>query len=76
MSLSHGAVGCLVLVYPGYVFFTIWLIIEPLNKIYNNVVFRTSKGSADQPAHKHSLIRAFSILLNIIGLFSYCPNSL
>ena len=33
------------------------------NEISNNVVFATSKAS-DQPAHMHSLIRAFACLLN------------
>ena len=40
-------------------------IYEPRHEIYNNVVFATSKGS-DQPAHMHSLIRAFSSNLNIL----------
>ena len=34
-------------------------IFEPQHEISNNVVFVTSKGS-DQPAHTHSLIRAFA----------------
>ena len=39
-------------------------IIESRHKISNNVVYATSKGS-DQPAHAHSLIRAFASRLNI-----------
>ena len=35
--------------------------------IYNNVVCTTSKAS-DQPAHMHSLIRAFASGLNILGV--------
>ena len=38
---------------------------EPVIEISNNVVCRTSKGS-DQPAHTHSLIRAFACRLNIL----------
>ena len=38
---------------------------EPRHKISNNVVGATSKGS-DQPAHTHSLIRAFASPLNIL----------
>ena len=37
---------------------------ELWNEISNNVVCVTSKGS-DQPAHMHSLIRAFASRLNI-----------
>ena len=38
---------------------------EQLQEISNNVVCATSKAS-DQPAHTHSLIRAFASRLNII----------
>ena len=38
---------------------------EPLHAISNNVVCATSKAS-DQPAHTHSLIRAFACLLSIL----------
>ena len=38
---------------------------EPRHLISNNVICATSKAS-DQPAHTHSLIRAFVIRLNII----------
>ena len=38
---------------------------EPRNEICNNVVCVTSKGS-DQPAHTRSLIRAFTLRLNIL----------
>ena len=37
---------------------------EPRHEISNNVVCATSKGS-DQPAHMHSLFRAFTSRLNI-----------
>ena len=39
-------------------------IIEPRHEISNNVVCATSNGS-DQPAHTHSLIRAFASRLTI-----------
>ena len=39
--------------------------IEPVHEISNNVVCATSKAS-DQPAHTHSLIRAFACRLNIL----------
>ena len=39
--------------------------IEQWHVISNNVVYATSKGS-DQPAHTHSLIRAFASHLNIL----------
>ena len=39
--------------------------IELWHEISNNVVYVTSKGS-DQPAHTHSLIRAFASHLNIL----------
>ena len=39
--------------------------LEPQHEISNNVVYATSKGS-DQPAHMHSLIRAFASRLNIL----------
>ena len=38
---------------------------EPVHEISNNVVCATSKAS-DQPAHTHSLIRAFACRLNIL----------
>ena len=38
---------------------------ELQHEISNNVVCATSKGS-DQPAHMHSLIRAFASRLNIL----------
>ena len=40
-------------------------IYEPGHEISNNVVCVTSKAS-DQPAHTHSLIRAFASPLNIL----------
>ena len=40
-------------------------IIEPQHEISNNVVCASSKAS-DQPAHTHSLIRAFASRLNIL----------
>ena len=43
---------------------------EPRHEISNNVVCATSKAS-DQPAHTHSLIRAFSSGMNILGLSRY-----
>ena len=44
-------------------------IIEQWHEISNYVVCATSKGS-DQPAHTHSLIRAFASRLNILWAFS------
>ena len=38
---------------------------EPRHEISNNVVYATSKAS-DQPAHMHSLIRAFASRSNIL----------
>ena len=38
---------------------------EPQQEISNNAVLATSKAS-DQPAHMHSLIRAFASRLNIL----------
>ena len=38
---------------------------EPVHEISNHVVCATSKAS-DQPAHTHSLIRAFACRLNIL----------
>ena len=38
---------------------------EPVHEISNNVVCATSKAS-DQPAHTHSLIRAFASPLGIL----------
>ena len=42
-------------------------IFEPQHEISNNVVCATSKAS-DQPAHTHSLIRAFATRLNILSV--------
>ena len=42
----------------------IHIIIEPQHEISNNVVGATSKAS-DQPAHTHSLIRAFASRLHV-----------
>ena len=39
--------------------------LEQVHEISNNVVCATSKAS-DQPAHTHSLIRAFACRLNIL----------
>ena len=47
--------------------------IEPWHEISNNVVCATSKAS-DQPAHTHSLIRAFASRLNILRVLSYWLN--
>ena len=41
------------------------LSLEPRHEISNNMVCVTSKAS-DQPAHTHSLIRAFTSRLNIL----------
>ena len=41
------------------------MIFEPVHEISINVVCATSKDS-DQPAHRHSLIRAFASGLNIL----------
>ena len=41
------------------------VIFEPMHEISNNVVCATSKAS-DQPAHMHSLIRAFTSRLSIL----------
>ena len=38
---------------------------EPVREISNNAVCATSKA-LDQPAHTHSLIRAFACRLNIL----------
>ena len=46
---------------------------EPRHEISNNVVCSTSKTS-DQPAHKHSLIRACASRLTILCLLSYWRN--
>ena len=43
---------------------------EPVHEFSNNVVCATSKAS-DQPAHMHSLIRAFAGRLSILRLLSY-----
>ena len=42
---------------------------------FNNVVCATSKAS-DQPAHTHSLIRAFASHLHILWVFSYWQNNI
>ena len=48
-------------------------IIQAWLEISNNVVCGTSKVS-DQPAHMHSLIRAFANRLNILWVLSYWLN--
>ena len=48
---------------------SITIIIESWHKISNNVVCSTGKAS-DQPAHTHSLIRAFASRLNILWVLS------
>ena len=48
---------------------------EHWHEISNNVVCATSKTS-DQPAHMHSLIRAFASRLSILWLFSYWLNTI
>ena len=48
--------------------------IEPVHEISNNVVCATSKAS-NQPAHTHSLIRAFASHLNIVWVLSYWLNT-
>ena len=50
----------------------VYLLFEPRLEISINVVCATKKGS-DQPV---ILIRAFASRLNIIGLLSYCPNTI
>ena len=50
-------------------------IYEPWQKISNNVVCATSKGS-DQPVHMRRLIRAFAGGLNNLWLLSYWLNKL
>ena len=55
--------------------FTVNSTYERRHEISNNVVCATSKGS-DQPAHTHSLIRAFASRLNILWQLSYWPNSI
>ena len=47
---------------------------EPRHEISNNVVCVTSKAS-DQPAHTHSLIRAFASRLTILSLKGCCTGS-
>ena len=49
---------------------SIFIIIEPVLEISNNVVCATNKAS-DQPAHTRSLIRAFASRLRILRLLSY-----
>ena len=44
---------------------SMYIIIEPVHEISNNVVCATSKAS-DQPAHTRSLIRAFACRLSIL----------
>ena len=46
---------------------------EPVHEISNSVVCATNKAS-DQPAHTHSLIRAFAVSLNILWLLSFWLN--
>ena len=48
---------------------------EPVHEISNNVVCATSKAS-DQPAHTHSLIRAFASRLSILWLLIYWLNTI
>ena len=48
----------------GFVF-SLLFSFAPVHEISNNVVCATSKAS-DQPAHTHSLIRAFASRLNIL----------
>ena len=43
----------------------VYYINEPVHEISNNVVCGTSKAS-DQPAHMHSLIRAFASRLSVL----------
>ena len=50
--------------------FCVQLIIESRHEISNNVVCATSKGS-DQPAHTHSLIKAYASRLKTLLLLSY-----
>ena len=42
---------------------------EPQHEISNNVICASSKDS-DQPAHMHSLIRAFASRLNILYIYN------
>ena len=49
------------------------LLYEPWHEISKNVVCATSKGS-DQPAHTHSLNRAFAGCLNVLLVLSYWLN--
>ena len=46
------------------------VIIGQRHAIFNNVVCETNKASSDQPAHTHSLIRAFASRLNILWVLS------
>ena len=50
-------------------------IIEPVHEISNNVVCATSKTS-NQPAHTHSLVRAFASRLSILWLLGYWLNTI
>ena len=51
--------------YPGHISsLKIFLKNEPQDVIPNNVICATGKAS-DQPAHTHSLIRAFASRLNM-----------
>ena len=52
--------------WPFYTRFTVHVcLFEPRHEISNNVVCAPSKAS-DQPAHTHSLIRAFASRLSIL----------
>ena len=51
------------------------IINEPWHEISNNMVCATSKASV-QPAHTHSLIRAFASRLSILWLLSYWQNTI
>ena len=58
-----------------YVAFVSSTTYEPRHEISNNVVCATSKGS-DQPAHTHSLIKAFASRFHILWVLSYWPNNI
>ena len=49
------------------------VIFEPRHELSNNMVCATNKDS-DQPAHTHSLIRAFASRLNILRMLNYWQN--
>ena len=59
--------------YNSWRFFVVVILFEPWHVISNNVVCAISKGS-DQPAHTHSLIRAFACRLNMLWVLSYWLN--